>query len=268
MPLTGGVRGRRRRCRPDGLRRRALELGSIVLSRSPFTHSTPAGSSPRLTPAVMDDDVVLSPARRVGSWAGDRGESRPPARRGRDAALLRRQPLRAYAREHAWPAHLPGAIDHVPCQRQLHGATLLDRRAQACQRRVGDRGHPLLQLRQGRQEGAAPRVDPRAGVRRRHRAAGRRPRRDHGPARAPGAGLLPRPGRRSLCPADSGGRDRGEAHRATSSSSSPDAGFAKQARRSPTGCTSVRHRGQALRRPHRDGRGDRAHRRGRWADER
>ena len=150
----------------------------------------------------------------------------------------------------------------VPGQRQLHGAAVLDRRAQAGQRRVGHRGHPVLQLRQGRQEGRAPGVDPRPGVRRRHRGGRRRPGRHAGPARPAGAGVLPGPRRRPLRPAGAVRRRSQAKDLANLVVVAPDAGFAKKA--APVGRPARRpagHRRQAARRPHRVGRGGRADRR-------
>ena len=95
--------------------------------------------------------------------------ARHPAGRGETLRFSEGNAVRPRARERARPRRLPRAVDGLPGQRQLHGAALLDRRAQAGQRRVGDRRHAVLQLRQGRQEGRAAGLDPGAGVRRRHR---------------------------------------------------------------------------------------------------
>ena len=111
----------------------------------------------------------LRPAGRLGQSSagpGDRRLPRPPAVRRRDAPVLRGQPVRARARERAGARRVPRPGHGVPGQRQLHRVAVLDRRPQAGQRGVGDGGHPVLQLRQGRQEGRAPRVDPGPGVRR------------------------------------------------------------------------------------------------------
>ena len=86
----------------------------------------------------------------------------------------------------------------LPGQRQLHGAAVLDRRPQAGQRPAGDGGHSVFQLRQGRQERRAPRVDPGPRLCRRHRSRRGRPRADDGPAQPADPGLLPDPGRSSV----------------------------------------------------------------------
>ena len=57
---------------------------------------------------------------------------------------------------------------------------------------------PVLQLRQGRQEGRAAGLDPGPGVHPVDRGGRRRPGRDAGSARAADPGLLQHPGRRSL----------------------------------------------------------------------
>ncbi len=172
--------------------------------------------------------------RRLGEPAADERSLRGPRRPGqprRDAALLRRQPLRPGTRERPRPQRLPRAVDGLPHERQLHGAALLDRRLQARQRRVGDGHRAVLQLRQGRQEGRAARLDPRPRVRRCDRGGRRRPRRHDGPARAADPGLLPRAGGRSLRACRCSATRSAATGSPTSVVVSPDAGFAKKARR-------------------------------------
>ncbi len=82
-----------------------------------------------------------------------------------------------------------------PGQRQLHGVAVLDRRLQARQRHPGHRGHPLLLLCQGGQEGRAPGLDPRPGLRRCPGSGGGRPGPDDGPAQRPDPGVLQGPRR-------------------------------------------------------------------------
>ena len=155
----------------------------------------------------------------------------------------------------------------VPGQRQLHGAAVLDRRAEAGQRRVGDRGDAVLQLRQGRQEGRAAGLDPRAGS-------------APTPSRPPApTGWSPSTCTRRRCRASSRCRSTTSTRCRCSATPSPrsgltdlvvvapDAGYAKKARQWANRLQrAARDRRQAAGRPHRVGRGGRAHRRGGGAD--
>ena len=146
----------------------------------------------QLPSTLMDDEFLLfagSASQRLGRSIAEYLDC--PLGASETLPLLRGQPLRPGAGERARPRRLPRAGHGLPGQRQLHGAAVLDRRPQAGQRRVGDRRHPVLQLRQGRQEGRAAGVDPGPRLRRRDRGGRRRPGRDHGPARAADPGVLP-----------------------------------------------------------------------------
>ena len=136
----------------------------------------------------------LEPAARAG-------DLQPPRHRAGavgDACLQRGQRLRPRPGERPRPRRLHRPGDRLPGQRQLHGAALLDRRLQARQRDAGHGGHPLLLLRQGRQEGRAAGLDPGPRLRRLHRGGRGRPRPDDGPAQPADPGLLQDPRRPPL----------------------------------------------------------------------
>ena len=80
-----------------------------------------------------------------------------------------------------------------PANDELHGAAVLDRRVQARECGLGHRGRPVLQLREGRQEGRAASVDPRTRLRRCDRGGRGRPRGHARSARAADPGVLPIP---------------------------------------------------------------------------
>ena len=111
---------------------------------------------------------------------------------------------------------------------------------QAGQRRVRDRGHPVLQLRQGRQEGRAAGLDPGPGLRRRDRGGRRRPRRHAWtctPRRSRASSTIPVDDLYALPMLCEAIASKALADLVVVS---PDAGFAKKARvYAPTGCAPL-----------------------------
>ena len=190
--------------------------------------------------APTGENPILPPCPTSPRWSSagreapaHRFDLRKPWRRAgarRDAPLRRGHALRARARERSRPERLRRPVDGVPDERQRRRAALLARRVRARQRRLVTAVDPVLQLRQGRQEGRAARVDPRPGdaptrsrppapaawsrwtcTRRRSRASSRSPSTTS-----------------TACPTS---RTRSGARLADPVVVSPDAGYAKMARR-------------------------------------
>ena len=177
-----------------------MESGTIEQSL-PGLEGTRAPTAPQL---AVGRAVSLTPQKRLAVVAGSSHpeladeDRRPPRRRADEGrardlrgrlALLPLRGLRSRRRH----VHRPdgGAVD----RRASDGAADHGQRCQARLREADHGRHPLVLLRAPGQEVAAARADHRAPRRRPARDRRRRPRDHDGPARRPGAGLLPDPRR-------------------------------------------------------------------------
>ena len=167
--------------------------------------------APTLAPMARPSTSLHQPERQAADAVlrarepGARGQDRRQARRrvgpGHAQDVLQRRgllPLRRVdprRRCVPHPADLRQPADGHLGQRRADGAAGHDRRGGRRQRPPRDRRHPVVRLQPPGQEVGPARADQRPPRRPHARGRGRRPRRDDGPPRRPGPGLLHRPGR-------------------------------------------------------------------------